>query len=214
MPAGLWNMSKNLMIACHECDLLYRLELIPEGSKAVCSRCGALLYAHKPDSLDKTLSLVIAGLILFFLSNIFPLLEMKNQGLLMKTTLSQGVRALYNQDMEGLAALVLITCILAPLIQLGGLLYVLLPLKYRRAAPKTPLVFRWIRKLQPWSMMEVFMLGILVSIIKLAKMGTIIPGLSLYSFGALIVVLAWANAALDPHTIWEKTNIKGIRKNL
>jgi paraquat-inducible protein A len=193
-----------MMIACHECDMLYRLESVPEGSKAICSRCGALLYSHKKNSLDRTLSLIIAGLILFFLSNMFPLIEMKNQGLMMKTTLSQGVKALYNQDMQGLAALVLITCILAPFFQLSGLFYVLLPLKYQRVAPKTPHIFRLIRKLQPWSMMEVFMLGILVSIIKLAKMGTIIPGLSLYSFAALIIILAWATASLDPHIIWDK----------
>jgi paraquat-inducible protein A len=197
-------MSQHIMIACHECDLLYRLEQVPEGSKAICSRCGALLYSHEKNSLDRTLSLVIAGLILFFLSNIFPLIEMKNQGLMMKTTLFEGVRALYNQDMQGLSFLVFLTCVLAPFLQLSGVFYVLLPLKYHRVAPLTPMVFRFIRKLQPWSMMEVFMLGILVSIIKLAKMGTIIPGLSLYSFGALIIILAWATAALDPHIIWEK----------
>jgi len=198
------------MIACHECDLLYHLKPMPEGSKAVCPRCGALLYFHKKNSLDRTLSLVIAGLILFFLSNIFPLLEMKSQGLMMKTTLIQGVRALYNQDMPGLSALVFLTCIWIPFVQLSGLFYVLLPLKYNRLAPKTAVVFRLIRKLQPWSMMEVFMLGILVSIIKLAKMGSIIPGLSLYSFGALIIVLAWAAASLDPHIIWEKMSVGEI----
>jgi paraquat-inducible protein A len=197
-------MSDHFMIACHECDLLHRLHAIPEGGKAVCIRCGALLYSHKINSLDRTLSLVIAGLILFVLSNMFPLLEMKNKGLILETTLFQGVRSLYNQDMRSLSILVLMTCIVFPFIQLSGLFYVLLPLKYNRLPPQTPVVFRFIRKLQPWSMMEVFMLGILVSIVKLAKMGTIIPGLSLYSFAGLIIVLAWAAASLDPHIIWEK----------
>ena len=200
-------MSNHLMIACHECDLLYRLESVPEGSKAICSRCGALLYSHKKNSLDRTLSLVIAGLILFLVSNMFPLLEMKNQGLLVETTLIQGVKALYNQDMRGLSVLVFFTCVLVPFVQLSGLFYVLFPLKYNRVAPLTALVFRYIRKLQPWSMMEVFMLGILVSIVKLAKMASIIPGLSLYSFAALIIILAWATASLDPHIIWEKMGI-------
>ena len=197
-------MSDHLMIACHECDLLHRLHGIPEGGKALCIRCGALLYSHKINSLDRTLSLVIAGLILFLLSNMFPLLEMKNKGLILETTLFQGVKALYNQDMRSLSILVLMTCIVVPFIQLSGLFYVLMPLKYNRLPPLTAVVFRFIRKLQPWSMMEVFMLGILVSIVKLAKMGSIIPGLSLYSFAGLIIVLAWAAASLDPHIIWEK----------
>jgi paraquat-inducible protein A len=196
------------MIACHECDLLYRLESVPEGAKAVCARCGALLYSHKKNSLDRTLSLVIAGLILFFVSNMFPLLGMKNGSLIMETTLMQGVTTLYNHDMKGLSVVVFITCLLVPFIQLFGLLYVLLPIKFNRIAPMTPRVLRFIRKLQPWSMMEVFMLGILVSIVKLAKMGSIIPGLSLYSFAALIIVLAWVAASLDPHIVWEKIGTK------
>jgi paraquat-inducible protein A len=197
-------MSDYLMIACHECDLLNRIQAVPEGGKAMCVRCGSLLYSRKKNSLDRTLSLVIAGLILFFITNMFPLLEMKSKGLILETTLFQGVKSLYNQDMRGLSILVLMTCIVVPFIQLFGLFYVLLPLRNNRLPPLTPLVFRFIRKLQPWSMMEVFMLGILVSIVKLAKMGTIIPGFSLYAFAGLIIVLAWAAASLDPHIIWEK----------
>lgn len=178
--------------------------MVPEGGQARCTRCGAELYSRKRNSLERTLALIIAGLILFFLSNAFPLLELSIQGNLQETTLFQGVKALYNQDMRGLAMLVLLTCILAPFVQLSGLFYVLAPLKYNRLAPKTARVFRFIRKLQPWSMMEVFMLGILVSIVKLAKMATIIPGISLYSFAALILVLAGAVASLDPHIVWER----------
>ncbi len=200
------------MIACHDCDLVYRLRPMPEGATAICTRCGAILYAHKKDSLDRTLALVIAGLILFFVSNMFPLLGMKDGSLIMETTLIQGVTTLYNQGMTELSLLVLTTCVLAPLIQIFGLLYVLSPLKYNRMAPLTVVIFRFIRKLQPWSMMEVFMLGILVSIVKLAKMGSIIPGLSLYSFAALIIVLAWAVSSLDPHIVWEKIETRVKRK--
>lgn len=200
-------MEKPVLMACHDCDLLQTIQPVPEGGQARCMRCGADLYSRKRDSLDRTLSLVMAGLILFFLSNAFPLLELKNQGMAQESSLFQGVAALYRQDMRGLALLVLLTCILTPFVQLSGLLYVLLPLKYRRLSPLTPVVFRYIRKLQPWSMMEVFMLGILVSIVKLAKMATIIPGISLYSFAALIFVLAWAAASLDPHIVWEKLRV-------
>jgi paraquat-inducible protein A len=197
-------MEKSVLMACHDCDLLQTIPPVPEGGQARCPRCGAELYSRKRNSLERTLALVIAGLILFFLSNAFPLIDLKIQGNLQETTLFQGVKALYDQDMRSLAMLVMLTCILAPFVQLFGLFYVLAPLKYNRLAPKTARVFRFIRKLQPWSMMEVFMLGILVSIVKLAKMATIIPGISLYSFAALILVLAGAVASLDPHIVWER----------
>lgn len=197
-------MSEKLTIACHECDLLNTVPPIPEGSTARCVRCGAVLYSKKKDSIDRTLAFTIAGLTLFALSNAYPILGMKSEGILLETTLVQGVTELYAQDMLGLAVLVFATCILVPLIQLSGLLYIILPMKMNRLSWKTPVFFRYLRKLQPWGMMEVFMLGILVSTVKLAKMAVIIPGLSLYAFAALIFVLAGAISSLDPHLIWDR----------
>jgi paraquat-inducible protein A len=106
--------------------------------------------------------------------------------------------------MQALAILVFITTILAPAAQLLGMLYLLLPLRHRRVPPCFAPIFRFVRGLQPWSMMEVFMLGILVSIVKLAKMASIVPGIAIFSFFGLIVVLAAATVALDPHELWHR----------
>lgn len=196
-------MKDHHLIACHECDLLHRIQSLPKGGAAKCTRCGAVLFAHKPDSLNRTIAFSIAGLILLILTNAYPLLVLKKEGLFQDVTLIQGVVELYRQKMYGLSGLVALTCVLVPAFQLTGLLYVLLPLKFNRAAWMASHVFRLVRKMQPWGMMEVFMLGILVSIVKLAKMANIIPGLSLYSFAVLIFVLAGAVASLDPHQVWD-----------
>jgi len=196
------------MIACHECDLLYHLPALPEGSVAKCSRCGAVLQRHKRDSLDRTLAWTIAGLILFAVANAFPFLALKSGGLVRETTLITGVVELYKQNMRIVAVLVFLTSILFPVIQLAGILYLLLPLKVKRLPWWKPaLVFRFIRSLQPWAMMEVFMIGILVSMVKLAKMATVIPGIAIYSFALLIFVLAAAVASLDPHLVWDRLEI-------
>jgi paraquat-inducible protein A len=197
----------NSSTACHECDLLYELSPRPEGSVAKCSRCGAVLQRHKRDSLDRTLAWAIAGLILFAVANTYPFLALKSEGLVHETTLITGVEQLYKQDMRSVAVLVFLTSILFPFLQLAGTLYVLLPLKFDRLPWKVAPVFRFIRSLQPWSMMEVFMIGILVSAVKLAKMASIIPGLALYSFALLIFVLAAVAASLDPHIVWERLEI-------
>ena len=194
-------------MACHECDLLISVPQIPAGSTARCPRCGAFLYSRKINSIDRTLALTIAGLVFFVLSNAYPILKMKSEGLMVETTLFQSVAELYAQDMKGLAALVFFTCIFVPLIQLSGLLYIILPIRFNRLAWETAFCFRWLRKLQPWGMMEVFMLGILVSIVKLAKMAAIIPGLSLYAFAALIFIVAGAISSLDFHLVWERLGV-------
>jgi paraquat-inducible protein A len=84
------------------------------------------------------------------------------------------------------------------------MIYVLLPLTVNRQAPMSMRVFRWVRTLQPWSMLEVFLMGILVSIVKLAKMAKIVPGVAVFAFLALILVMAASATTLDPHVVWER----------
>jgi len=152
-------MRANSLIACHECDLLHHIKPLPDGGVAQCTRCGAVLYRQKRDSLDRTLSLTIAALILFVVANTYPFLALKSGGLVKQTTLITGTKELYAQGMEALALLVLFTSILAPLVHLVGMLYVLLPLKFNRLPRSLPRVFRLVQRLQPWGMLEVFMLG-------------------------------------------------------
>jgi paraquat-inducible protein A len=168
-----------------------------------------VLQRHKRDSLDRTLAWAIAGLILFFVANAFPFLALKKGGIVRETTLITGVVELYKQDMRSVAVLVFLTSILFPVVQLAGMLYLLLPLKANRLPWWKPaLVFRFIRSLQPWAMMEVFMVGILVSMVKLAKLAKVVPGIAIYSFAILIFVLAAAAASLDPHLVWDKLEIE------
>jgi paraquat-inducible protein A len=197
------------LIACHACDLLQRAAPVPVGGAARCARCGSVLYRHRPNSLERTLALVIAGLILFAVANAFPFLSFRMQGQVVQTTLISGVRDLSDQGMTALAVLVLVTTVLAPCCQLLALLYVLLPLRLRRRAPGSATVFRWVRRVQPWSMMEVFMLGVLVSLVKLADMAEIIPGIALWSFALLIVALTATTAALDPAIVWRRLAVRG-----
>jgi paraquat-inducible protein A len=192
------------LIACHDCDMIQRLPHISEGATVQCVRCGAVLHQKKRNSIERTLALTMAGLVLFGLANTFPFLAFKLEAQVRQTTLLTGIRELYAQGMPELSLVVLLTTVLVPLTQMMCMLYILLPLKFKRIPMGLPRVFRFIRNLQPWSMVEVFMLGILVSVVKLAKMAKIVPGVSLYSFLALIFVLAAMTASLDSHLIWEK----------
>jgi paraquat-inducible protein A len=197
-------MTGEQLLACHECDLLHRIPHVSEGAVVICRRCGAVLFKKKRNSLDRTLALSIAGIALFIVANAFPFLSLEIQGQTQQITLASGIREFHLQGMSGVASLVFLTTILAPILQLVGLTYILLPLKVDRMAPGAFRVFRFLHRIQPWSMMEVFMLGVLVSIVKLAKMAQIVPGIAVYSFMALIFVLAGCTASLDPHLVWER----------
>jgi paraquat-inducible protein A len=197
-------MEMDTLIACHECDLLHQRRPLPPDGTARCVRCGAVLYRRKQNSLDRVLALTVAGLILFVIANMYPFLTFRLEAQIQETNLITGVKELYQQGMWIVAGVVLLTTIVMPLLELTGMLFVLVPLKLRRRPWKLALLFRTIRTLRPWGMMEVFMIGILVAVVKLVKMASIIPGTALYAFLALIFILAASAAALDPHIVWKK----------
>ena len=196
------------LIACHECDLLQQRISLSTKSKAQCGRCGAVLYRNIPDSIDRTIALTIAGLVLFVCANLFPFLAFEVSGQSVQATLISGAVALYKQGMWEVAGLVIFTCVAAPLAQLLFMLYIFIPLKFNRLPYATAKAFRFLREMQSWNMIEVFMVGILVALVKLTKMAVIVPGLALWSFMGLIVVLTAAAAAIDPELVWYKVENK------
>jgi paraquat-inducible protein A len=198
-------MTESRLSLCEECDLLQRSPPLPPGGSSSCVRCGHRLHRHRPASLDRTLAFAITGLILFVVANSFPFLSFEMQGQRTETTLFTGVADLTEQGKGEVAAVVFFTAILAPGLQLVLLLIVLFPLKLLRGLPPGyPTLFRWFKTMVPWGMMDVFLIGILVSVVKLADMATIIPGTSLFAFVILIFVLAAAQASLDPDIVWDR----------
>lgn len=200
-------MDPEALIACHDCDLLHRRSPLPDNNIAACVRCGAPLYRHRRNSLDRTLALALSGVILFVIANVYPFLTLKLEGQVQQITLITGVVELYREEMVLLALLVLGTGILLPLVELVGLIYILVPLKFDYTPWQIAGMFRMVRSIQPWGMMEVFLLGILVAMVKLADMASIIPGVALYAFLALIFVLAGAAASLNPDILWKRLRV-------
>ncbi len=204
MVKGATNTNVAPLIACHDCGLLHHEQPLPEGAAAKCARCGAVLYRRRRDSLDRTLMLTLTGLVLFVLANVYPFMTFRMEGREQQSTLITGVKELYDADLWILAAVVLCASILLPLLKLLGTLYVVLPLKLNRRPWQLAWALRVVETLHPWAMMEVYLLGVLVAYVKLVELATIELGIALYSFVALIVVMAAADASLDPRIVWDR----------
>jgi paraquat-inducible protein A len=195
--------------ACPDCDLLHRLEAIPEGSTARCRRCRGVLRARARDALERTLALAIAAAVLFVVSNTFPFLAFELKGQVTRTTLLSGVADLFRGGFQELAVLVLVTSVLAPFVQIALLVYVLLPMRWNRLPRGVISACRLLHRVRPWSMMEVFLIGMFVSVVKLQGMhATIVPGMAVWSFVLLILVLAGAMASLDMQEVWERIEVR------
>ena len=191
------------VMACPNCDLLTRPAGEP-GSTSLCPRCGAVLYRRKRNCIDRPLAFSLCGLVLFAIALTNPFLAMKSGGFVQETTLLTGIIELWKQHLYGLGGLVLLTCVGIPLLQLVGLIYILVPLRMRLRAPGSVPIFRIIHHLQAWAMMEVFLIGILVALVKLAKMASIIPGVAVMALGLLTFIITAAMTTLDPPLMWER----------
>lgn len=196
------------LVICHECDLVYRLPKVTAGELARCRRCGAVIARHTASPVERPLALTVTALVLFCVANSFSFLALQMETHYRATTLLSGVWELYVQGSRAVAGLVFITTFAVPFTIILVLLYILCPMLIGRQAPATAALLRMIQRLKPWSMLEVFLLGTLVSMVKIAKTATIVPGVSLYAFLLLVFVLAAINATLNPGQIWQRVEWK------
>jgi paraquat-inducible protein A len=190
------------LIACEECDALFNRISLNAGSAAHCTRCGAELFRSRAFHINTVLALTLGSLVVFVMANAFPIVTLEMKGIRHGSTLFGAIVTLYREGMPIVSGLVLITTILFPLVELVVLLYLLIPLSQGQRPALFHLFTRLIQTIRPWGMIEVFMLGVVVSLVKLAHQASIVPGVALWAFGALTALLAFI-LMFDPRHLWD-----------
>ncbi len=193
------------LLSCHACHQLSRFRRLPAGSHATCARCGAALHFRKPDSLARTWALVIAAIILYIPANLFPVMTVISMGKGNPDTILSGCKHLLESGMWPLALLVFFASIVVPMTKLIILISLLLSVKYKsKWRPKERTVlYRLNEGIGRWSMIDIFMIAILVSLVKLGEIATIEPGAGATSFAAVVVLTMFAAMSFDPRLIWD-----------
>ena len=187
--------------ACHECDHLNYVRSSFDGA-AKCARCGGVLYRNIHDSIPSTIWLLVASLILLVIANTFPLLTFKLEGREQVATMATGAFELYRQGYWELGILVFLLSIGFPLFCIMAGLYVLVPVRLGHTVPGVARAFRIFVWLLPWAMTEVYLLGLIVAYVKLSDLATLVIGVAVYAFAALIITMTWAKGRLDPRIVW------------
>ena len=188
--------------ACPECDLLLDLPRVPlrRSRAVVCPRCRALL--DKSGSLEKTLAIACAALVLLALGIAFPVIGLEINGQRTEATVFNAVAMLWRQGMPAIAVLVLLTTTVVPLLELVAVIWLVLPLHFGRRPPAFVGVFRALQLARPWAMAEVFLLGILVAMVKLSHLAELLPGIAVWSFGGVMVLLTALTEFAQPKELW------------
>ena len=199
-------MNRAQLLACPECDLLQHDLASPRPRKALCARCGAVLYQRGDGGLERTLALTVTALVLLALANTFPILSLELQGERTDATLVGAVSTLWSQNMQLVGLLVAFTAIAMPLLEIAALAWLLFPLRYGRKAPFFGDAYATLQFAQRLSLVDVFVLGALVSYVKLDHLAEVQAGAGLWAFAGLMLVMATIDSNFDPRDLWEQAS--------
>ena len=191
------------LIACHECDLLLRKPEASAGERVECPRCGYELYTHRTHVIRRSLALVLAALLLYVPANFLPIMRLNLLGQTTEDTVWTGVLGLYNSGMQSVAVVVFLCSMAVPLLKLLCQLAVLLSIQLDMGRSYGLLLYRIYHHMREWGMLEVYLMGILVAIVKLVDLAELSIGLGLLCFVALLLVQVWLEVTMSPHQIWE-----------
>ncbi|TRO18523.1 paraquat-inducible protein A [Ectopseudomonas mendocina] len=198
------------LVACHECDLLMRKPVLQDGESAECPRCGYELFSHRHHVVRRSLALVLTALLLYVPANFLPIMQLNLLGQTSQDTVWSGVIGLYESDMQGIAVVVFLCSMAVPLLKLLCQLLVLLSIRTDFGRSYGLWLYRIYHHMREWGMLEVYLMGILVAMVKLMDLADLSLGLGLFCFIALLLVQVWLEVTMSPHQIWEALSGENI----
>jgi paraquat-inducible protein A len=193
-----------VLLACEQCDQLVRAEAAHLHGLH-CPRCGSPLHRRKPNSLTRTWALLLTAAILYVPANLLPVLTVVSFGQGSPSTIIGGVVELIQAGMLPVAVLVLFASILVPVLKLIGLALLVLSVQrgWTTRLPDRTKMYRIIEGIGRWSMVDVFMTGILAALVALGNLATITAGPGAVAFCGVVIVTIFASMSFDPRLMWD-----------
>jgi len=217
MSKVIEGQSATATVKCHECALSVDLPLLKVSQRALCPRCGFVLTVVHKNAVVRIIVFALSALIFLSMSCIFEFISFTSNGLENKFTLLDSLTLLIQNNYFVLAVIEIVTIFFIPLVILSGLIYLSLALLQGRYPPKGKLILKFIFTLLPWSMVEIFLIGTLVSLIKILSMADIQLGLSFYAFTLFSLFMTLVVLHLDKHQFSEQlknAERDNVNKNL
>jgi len=190
------------LIACHHCGTVWR----DAGEGEPCGRCRALLHSRKPDSLNRTLALLVTAAILYLPANLMPVMTTRSLFGENEDTILSGVIYFWLSGDWGLAVIIFIASFLVPLFKLSALLLMSVASQRRSAwarRERTQL-YRIVERIGRWSMLDVFVVSLLAGLVQLENVAEITAGPGIASFGGVVVLTMLASISFDPRLAWDQ----------
>ena len=194
------------LVTCHGCHLLCRAPSPNEAYEALCPRCGASLHQRKPNSIGRTWALILAASIFYIPANVLPITTTISMGKAQADTIMSGVIYFMVSGSWPIALVIFVASIFVPLLKLLVLSFLLISVQRKsswRPQDRTRL-YRITEVVGRWSMLDIFVVTILVAMVKLGSLATIEAGPAAVFFAAVVVVTMFAAMSFDPRLIWDE----------
>ena len=193
------------ILICIECHELNRQE--PDSDEQVCTRCGALVHARRPNSVMRTWALLITAAILYIPANVLPIMTVSSLGQGDPSTIMSGVIQLVQHGMFPIAAVVFIASILVPTFKLVGIGLLLFSVQRHQplSARQRIIMYRFIEFIGRWSMLDIFVIAILVAVVNFGRLASIEANLGAVAFSSVVILTMLAAVTFDPRLIWDNT---------
>jgi len=190
--------------ACSLCQQVSPLP--PDGQMGRCPRCGAAVSGRKRDSLTRTWALLVAAAILYIPANLLPVMDTGNMFGVTHSTIIGGVIYFWNTGSAGLAILIFSVSVAVPLIKLGTLAYLAWQAGRQTTYPppqQLSHLYRIVEMAGRWSMLDVFVIALMVGMVQFGSLGTVEAGPGAAAFGAVVVLSMLAAHNFDPRLLWD-----------
>ncbi|QBF28524.1 paraquat-inducible membrane protein A [Pseudomonas tructae] len=193
------------ILVCGECHELNRQE--PDSDAQTCNRCGAAVHARRPNSLVRTWALLITSAILYIPANVLPIMTVSALGQGSPDTIMSGVITLMKHGMLPIAAVVFIASILVPTFKLVGIALLLYSVQRHQplSARQRILMYRFIEFIGRWSMLDIFVIAILVAVVNFGRIASVEANWGAVAFASVVILTMLAAVTFDPRLIWDNT---------
>jgi len=195
---------------CHACQLVVRIRPVDADATLGCPRCGASVHRRKPDSLLRTTAYLIAAAICYVPANLYPIMTVTSLGQTQSDTILSGALYLLLHGMWPLALIVFVASVVVPLMKLVALtlLVVSVRLRSQRRAKERAMLYRIVEAVGRWSMVDVYVVTILVALVHLGAMASVKAELGAFFFGTVVVLTILAAESFDPRLIWDQLDTR------
>jgi paraquat-inducible protein A len=194
--------SPGLPSACETCGLIVEIPEPAPRMVAACPRCGNILAQHKPNSVQRTLCFALAALLFYIPANLLPIMSFDYYGAIEHNTIWSGIKSLAEAGSLLVAVVVFFASMVIPLVKLSILFFLTLSVKMKRGRKIRTHLYRLIQLVGSWAMLDVFLVGILVSLVKLGQLATVRPGPAAVPFCLVVVLTLLATESFDPRLLW------------